>query len=414
MEPVTHVLTGACLARCGLNRRAAYATLAMAIAAELPDIDTLWTLRGPVEGFEHHRGITHTFLGLPFEAAIVLLAVYGLHCWRVARARRREANQPAASDPNHPRATRPLTAAPVRWGTLYLFCILALLSHLLLDYTNNYGLRPFFPFNPHWYAASIVFIFDPLIFLLLVLGLIAPSIFRLVGAEVGARRQPFASRGWSVAALLLIVLLWGIRSFEHSRALQLAMSQSMEAPLSLNPPAEPLTPPPPSANQPQPDQQQQTPTPVYLSAQHALASPDPFSLFRWYTVTDFGPVYQLERADTLQQTLVATEGTYATPDRSPATLAAEASPLGRAFLDWSPMPILAVDRSAGAIAEAMAGSDIPVPTHGAVVTMRDPRFMGVLPWLSEGKSTPLTGTVVLDGQMHVILQALDGHVEPAR
>ena len=49
MEPVTHVLTGACLARAGFNRRAAYATLAMAVAAEFPDIDSLWAFRGPVE-----------------------------------------------------------------------------------------------------------------------------------------------------------------------------------------------------------------------------------------------------------------------------------------------------------------------------------------------------------------------------
>ena len=34
MEPVTHFLTGACLARTGFNRRTAYATLAMTLAAE--------------------------------------------------------------------------------------------------------------------------------------------------------------------------------------------------------------------------------------------------------------------------------------------------------------------------------------------------------------------------------------------
>ena len=32
---------------------------------------------------------------------------------------------------------------------------------LLLDWTNNYGLRPFFPFNPRWYAGSFVFIAEP-------------------------------------------------------------------------------------------------------------------------------------------------------------------------------------------------------------------------------------------------------------
>ena len=63
MEPVTHFLTGACLGRSGFNRRTAYATLAMTLAAEAPDMDIFWGFRGPVAGFGHHRGITHTFLG---------------------------------------------------------------------------------------------------------------------------------------------------------------------------------------------------------------------------------------------------------------------------------------------------------------------------------------------------------------
>jgi inner membrane protein len=56
MEPITHLMTGACLARAGFNRKAAYATLAMTLAAEAPDLDTLWSIRGPVAGFQHHRG----------------------------------------------------------------------------------------------------------------------------------------------------------------------------------------------------------------------------------------------------------------------------------------------------------------------------------------------------------------------
>jgi inner membrane protein len=65
MEPVTHFLTGAVLSRAGFNRRTAYATLAMTLAAEAPDLDVLWAIRGPVASFQHHRGITHTFLRRP-------------------------------------------------------------------------------------------------------------------------------------------------------------------------------------------------------------------------------------------------------------------------------------------------------------------------------------------------------------
>ncbi len=398
MEPVTHVLTGACLARAGFNRRAAYATFAMALAAEFPDIDSLWAFRGPVEVFQHHRGITHTFLGVPFEAAFVVLVVYGVHRWRVARYAKRVRPAPVG---DHIPVERPLTAAPVRWGLLYGFCVVALLSHLLLDYTNNYGLRPFYPFNPHWYAASIVSIFDPLIFALLLMGLIAPAIFRLIGAEVGARRQPFSGTGWPSAALFLIVALWGVRWMEHDRAMQIAMAQSLAAP----PPAEQ------SAATDTTSQLQNPPPPTYLSAQRALANPDMLSIFRWYTVTDFGPLYQLERVDTREQTIEATEGTYNKPDRSPAVIAAEASSLGRVYLDWSPMPILLVDSSRAALEQAMADADEQPLPGGTVVTFRDPRFIG----LSRGSGpSPLTGVVVLDEQNRVVLESMSGHAERAR
>ena len=68
MEPVTHFLTGECIGRAGFNRRTAYATLAATLAAEAPDIDVLWGLGGPIVSFQHHRGITHTFIAAPFVA----------------------------------------------------------------------------------------------------------------------------------------------------------------------------------------------------------------------------------------------------------------------------------------------------------------------------------------------------------
>jgi len=395
MEPVTHILTGACLARTGLNRRAAYATLTMALAAEFPDIDTLWDLRGPVEGFTHHRGITHTFVGLPLEAAILVAAVYGLHCWRRARVAHA---QPANDWQRH----KPLTAAPVRWGLLYGFTLLALLSHLLLDYTNNYGLRPFFPFNPHWYAASIVFIFDPWIFAVLVGALVAPLIFRLVGSEIGARRQPFRGRGWAIAALLGIVAWWTFREVQHEHAVQLAMAQSIAAPQAPGPAA-----PPCDAAECAPSDE---PPPLYLAAERALASPDPITPFRWSAATDFGPVVQMSEIDTRNGAVVAGANTYAKPLQSAVLEAAEASPLGRAYLDWSPMPVLNVSRPLDGPAAAASGD--PGAEGSIVVTFRDPRFMGG--WMHDNHRSALTGAVSLNAAGRVVRQTMDGRPEPQR
>src|SRR5580692_11352266 len=210
MEPITHLMTGACLARAGFNRKAAYATVAMTLAAEAPDLDTLWSIDGPIAAFQHHRGWTHTFIGLPIEAAIVVGAIWLVHRWRSRRGK-------TAAAVAGSRAT-----APVRWGLLYCFALIALLSHLALDWTNNYGLRPFFPFNPRWYAGSFVFIFEPVLFLILLVALLAPSLFGLINSEVGARRPAFRGRGWAIAGLLAMAAVWTFRYLEHDKALRLA------------------------------------------------------------------------------------------------------------------------------------------------------------------------------------------------
>src|SRR5215510_3139719 len=72
MDPVTHILTGACLGRAGFNRRTGLATLTLALAAEAPDVDSFTYLGGPVFGLQHHRGITHSFVGAPLVAVMVL------------------------------------------------------------------------------------------------------------------------------------------------------------------------------------------------------------------------------------------------------------------------------------------------------------------------------------------------------
>ncbi len=390
MEPVTHLLTGACLSRTGLNRRAAYATLTMVVAAEFPDIDTLWSLRGPIEGFQHHRGITHTFLGLPFEAALIVAGVYAWHRWRVRRV-----TAPAGA------RTKPLTAAPVRWGVLYVLALVALLSHLLLDYTNNYGLRPFFPFNDRWYAASIVFIFDPLMFVLLLAALILPWLFGLVNAEVGAKRQPFRGRGWAIAALVGIVAWWGLREVEHQRAVQMAMTQSMVAPTPEN--ATDTTQPPDGSQSPDTDKAY---VPTFLPARAALASPDLLNPFRWSAVMDFGPVYRLAEIDTNGGTLTTGETTYPKPGQSVTVLAAQRSKLGRVYMDWSPMPFVEVTKADS----ELAADDGEPSTAATVVTFRDPRFLGGQ--LREIGRQPLTGTVELDAAGHVVRQTMDGRVEP--
>lgn len=376
MEPVTHILTGACLGRAGCNRKAAYATAVMAVAAEFPDIDTLWGfLGGPVTGFQHHRGITHTFVGIPFEAALLVGCAWAVHRFRMRKG-------PA---PNG----KPLTKAPVRWGMLYVFALIALLSHLFLDFTNNYGLRPFFPFHPQWYAGSFVFIFDPVLFVLLLSAFILPLLFGLISSEVGARRPAFRGRGWAIAVLALIVCWWSARAYEHGRAVELAQEQSRAV---------------------DPGDPEHNVAARFAQPVRVLANPDPLSLFRWYTVSDFGNFYQLAEADTLAGHLSPAQDVLPKPAQTPAVLAAVGTPLGRAYLDWSPVPIVTVRAPGDPLRPA---TDDPEENAATLVIFEDPRFFIALPFLSSPEH-PLTGYVLLDSHMRVLVQRMDGKDQPER
>jgi inner membrane protein len=254
MEPVTHFLTGACIGRAGLNRKTAYATVAAVLAAEAADIDMLWAFAGPVEELKHHRGITHTFLAAPVLAGVV---VGGIWLWHSLRERRR-ARRGAAPNQN--------ARAPValNLGWLYLSALIAALSHLLLDWTNNYGVRPFFPFNPRWYAGSFVYIVEPVLLALLLMAMIVPWLFGLADSEIGARRKPFRGRGWAIVALTGMVMLWCWRWAEQAQAR--AMLENIQV----------------------------TTAPVTRLA----LEPYPVNPFRWHAILETADLYQTGEIDT--------------------------------------------------------------------------------------------------------------------
>jgi inner membrane protein len=360
MEPITHLLTGACLARAGFNRKAAYATVAMTVAAELPDIDSVWLIGGPIAAFEHHRGWTHTFLGLPVEAA-ALVGVFWL--WERWRSKRVVGGVRSPSK----------AAVPVRWGWLFGFVLVALLSHLLLDWTNNYGLRPFFPFDPRWYSGSFVFIFEPVMFALLLVALVAPALFGLIGSEVGAPRQRFRGRGWAIAALLGIVGLWGWRAIEKEKALQLAKSEDFGA-----------------------------------EVLRAGVSPYPITPYRWHLVVETPENYQLATVDTLSGTVTRTTGdVFYKPPTTIATLIAKQSWLGEVYLDWSPFPLVAEEaRSSDPEDQGLADGH-----KLTTVTFRDLRFMYDVSFLKGREETPLGGSVTINEDRRVVRMEMDGRAQ---
>ena len=390
MEPLTHFLTGACLSRAGFNRRTAYATLAMTLAAEAPDLDVLWGIRGPVAALEHHRGITHTFLGAPFVALAVTGTVYLWHRFRKKRVPQvREANlgfstklgapsfafsAKGGKSQSQPRNRSHTTLQP-NWFLIWLFSLIAALSHLLLDFTNSYGLRPFFPFNPRWYSWSIVSIYEPLMWAVLIGALVMPAIFGLADSEIGARRKPFRGRGWAIAALVSIVILYGVRNAEHQRALNLLRATVLTEPIV-----------------------------------RSAAGPYPLNPFRWQGLAETADFYQTSTIDTRADSVDTDTGeVFYKPPVTAAALVAKRSYLGRIYLDWSSWPLV-TDIGAQPAPGSEAILDLPTPLPSwHTVEFRDLRFFAPagLPG-GIAKAPPLSGAVYIGPGNEVEAMVLSG------
>jgi len=215
MDNITHSLAGLLLAESAVRLRAraehaepsprfrAVAAVASLIAANLPDGDLLYTGIGAsrLQYMLQHRGYTHT---------VVLALVGGLLVWCVAMLvwRWQTRRFPEASD--------------ARW--LLGLLVVSTLSHLVLDWTNSYGVHPFWPFDNRWRYGDAVFIIEPWLWVVSIPTLVAATTRRwarvalslvLLAGLVLAWRVSFVSKGaaaaLSIGAAFFVALAYPLR-----------------------------------------------------------------------------------------------------------------------------------------------------------------------------------------------------------
>ena len=240
MDNLTHSLVGLAIAKSGLERASPAATTVCIIAANAPDADILTAFQGSWVYLHNHRGLTHSIVGTLALALLIPLLVWaGERVIALVRGKQ-------------PR---------VRWRGLLLASLIASATHPLLDWTNNYGVRPLLPWSNEWFYGDLVFIIDPWLWLSLggatflltaktkwrvaawaMLAAIMTAALFLLPARSGIA-IPFVSRvlwlagiaclafahrthlarrwGASIAvvALALIIVYWGALSLLHERAL---------------------------------------------------------------------------------------------------------------------------------------------------------------------------------------------------
>ena len=170
MENVAHSLVGYALARAGLEKHAPLASAALLIGANLPDAEVIGSLFGS-NYLDSHRGVTHGAAGI---LALSVALAGGL--WILGRCRK----------------------SGIGWRSrlipLWYLSLLGLLSHILLDYCNDYGVRPWLPFSDHKYYGDLLSIIDPWIWVIF-----GSALFLMTASRRGRRR-------WIVFGSILAVL----------------------------------------------------------------------------------------------------------------------------------------------------------------------------------------------------------------
>ncbi len=142
MDPFTHTMAGAVMARAGGDRRTPLAAATLMLAANAPDIDiyTVWT-ETSFGSIAFRRGWTHGPFALFLLPFIVTLAIL---VWDALVRRRRDPSK-----------------TPVHPGWIFALSVIGVLSHPALDWLNTYGIRLLMPYQQTWFHGDAVFIADP-------------------------------------------------------------------------------------------------------------------------------------------------------------------------------------------------------------------------------------------------------------
>lgn len=320
MDPLTHTATGLFLSRVGLGRWTPRALPILLLAANAPDIDFLSAAGGSLSYLHYHRHLTHSLLAMPLMALLPVLVV------------------------------RLASRKPVHWLGAFFAALIGVASHLLLDFTNSYGIRLWLPFSGDWQRLDITGVIDIWIWGALLLAIAGPFVARLVGSEVSSRtvREEHHGRGFAIFALAFLLLYNCGRGVLHARAVAALDSRLYGGSIPWS----------------------------------VAALPSPANPWRWRGLVETSDFYDVEDVD-LAGEFDPTRGViFHKPDPNPALEAARQTATIREFLRFSRFPLWRI---------------IPVsePENGQRVEVLDMRF-------GTPRAPGFLAGAVLDSKLHPV------------
>jgi len=267
-------LTGLALSRAGLNRFCPRAVWLLVLSANAPDIDILAARQGAFRYLEMHRGYTHSLVGSPVMVVITIAVVAAIFRQKLP------------------------------WLKAFFLCVVGLASHLLLDWTNSYGVRFGLPFSSRWFHLDLNSLYDGWILLVLVLAAIWPMFSRMVTREIGSKAVT-TGRSMAIFALAFFLLFDVGRAILHNRVVAQLESRLYDG-------APPL---------------------------QAAALPDAFSPLQWTGIVETKARYHRYTIDALGQFNIANSQTFYKPAATPTLEAARTIDPFRYFLYFSRFPV---------------------------------------------------------------------------
>lgn len=180
MDTITHGIAGALIGKGYFSERGGkVAIFAATLGAVFPDCDVVadFLSHDPLAIVKYHRGITHSFVGLPFFAAAL--------AWLTRRVARR------------------LGMESPSWGMLTLIYGIGIASHILLDGLTSFGTRMWTPISQRRVAWDWLFIID-FVFTSLVL---VPQIVAWVHSD-RTRSRSRAAAMWAVLTVAAAGVWW--------------------------------------------------------------------------------------------------------------------------------------------------------------------------------------------------------------
>ncbi len=283
MDNVTHSLTGLALSRAGLDRFCPKAVWLLLLSANAPDTDIVAAPQGAFRYLEIHRGYSHSLVAVPFLAALTVGVV-------AAVSRKR-----------------------LPWFRAWLLCVIGLASHLLLDWSNSYGIRLTLPFSARWFHLDLNNLFDVWILAVLLLAAIWPLFSRLVNREIGDRGSP-AGRPIAIFALVFFTLFDIGRATLHNRAVAQLESRLYDG----------------------------------LPPIQAAALPDAFDPLRWTAIVETAGTYRLSIIEPLRPLDLESARVFYKPSVTQTLAAVQRIDPFRYFLYFARFPVWSIEPVIGA------------------------------------------------------------------